>query len=113
MYMYMLACLTLYSVALWICCCISDVYNDSIDVYMYNVCACTVCVCVCDALSTILYYLLQASMIQAIERYMKQAIVDRYSSVSSAALISSFVSLQISPSLYCATYTMYTTTVQL
>ena len=31
-------------------------------------------------------------MIQAIERYMKQAIVDRNSAVSSAALISSFVS---------------------
>ena len=37
----------------------------------------------------------QASMIQAIERYMKQAIVDRNSAVSSAALISSFVSLFI------------------
>ena len=35
----------------------------------------------------------QASMIQAIERYMKQAIVDRNSAVSSAALVSSFVSL--------------------
>jgi coatomer subunit gamma len=31
----------------------------------------------------------QASMLQAIERYMKQAIVDRNASVSSAALVSS------------------------
>ncbi len=35
---------------------------------------------------------LQSTMIQAIERYMKQAIVDRNSAVASAALVSSFVS---------------------
>lgn len=33
--------------------------------------------------------LLQATMLQAIERYMKQAIVDRNPNVSSAALVSS------------------------
>lgn len=31
-------------------------------------------------------------MVQAIERYMKQAIVDKNSSISSAALVSSMVS---------------------
>ena len=35
--------------------------------------------------------LLQPSMMQAIERYMKQAIVDRNHAVASAALMSSFV----------------------
>ncbi len=35
----------------------------------------------------------QATMMQAIERYMKQAIVDRNPAVSSAALISSLVGL--------------------
>lgn len=34
-------------------------------------------------------------MLQAIERYMKQAIVDRVSSVSSSALVSSLVSEQV------------------
>lgn len=36
---------------------------------------------------------IQSTMIQAIERYMKQAIVDRNSAVASSALVSSFVSL--------------------
>lgn len=35
---------------------------------------------------------LQPVMVQAIERYMKQAIVDRNHAVASAALMSSFVS---------------------
>ena len=34
-------------------------------------------------------------MIQAIERYMKQAIVDRNPAVASAALVSSFVSTSL------------------
>ena len=34
-------------------------------------------------------------MLQAIERYMKQAIVDKVSSVSSSALVSSLVSEQV------------------
>ena len=34
----------------------------------------------------------QNTMVQAIERYMKQAIVDRNPSVSSAALVSALVS---------------------
>lgn len=37
----------------------------------------------------------QGGMLQAIERYMKQAIVDKNSSVSSAALVSSLVSILI------------------
>ena len=37
--------------------------------------------------------LLQSTMLQAIERYLKQAIVDKVHAVSSAALTSSLVSL--------------------
>ena len=37
-------------------------------------------------------------MLQAIERYMKQAIVDKVSSVSSSALVSSLVSEQVADS---------------
>lgn len=40
-------------------------------------------------------FLFQGGMLQAIERYMKQAIVDKNSSVSSAALVSSLVSVII------------------
>ena len=36
-------------------------------------------------------FVIQASMMQSIERYMKQAIVDRNPAVSSAALVSSLV----------------------
>lgn len=39
-----------------------------------------------------LYARCQGTMLQAIERYMKQAIVDKVSSVSSSALVSSLVS---------------------
>lgn len=41
-----------------------------------------------------LYACYQGTMLQAIERYMKQAIVDKVSSVSSSALVSSLVSEQ-------------------
>ena len=41
-------------------------------------------------------------MIQAIERYMKQAIVDRNPAVSSAALISSFVSFVRKNKFHCS-----------
>lgn len=37
------------------------------------------------------YLTLQTTMLQAIERYMKQAIVDKVPSVSSSALVSSLV----------------------
>ena len=37
-------------------------------------------------------------MLQAIERYMKQAIVDKVSSVSSSALVSSLVSERVTDS---------------
>lgn len=40
-------------------------------------------------------------MLQAIERYMKQAIVDKVSSVSSSALVSSLVSKQVAPCFLC------------
>lgn len=39
------------------------------------------------------YIFLQTTMLQSIERYMKQAIVDRCHAVASAALVSSLVSL--------------------
>lgn len=44
-------------------------------------------------------------MVQAIERYMKQAIVDKNNGISSAALVSSMVSLdyRISYALVCIT----------
>ena len=42
--------------------------------------------------------LLQTSMLQSIERYMKQAIVDKVPGVSSAALVSSLVSASFCPS---------------
>lgn len=57
--------------------------------YMYT--------CSCDD-----HFQLQASMIQAIERYMKQAIVDRNPAVSSAALISSFVSFVRKNKFHCS-----------
>lgn len=38
------------------------------------------------------YSVQQTTMLQGIERYMKQAIVDKVSSVSSSALVSSLVS---------------------
>lgn len=39
-------------------------------------------------------------MLQAIERYMKQAIVDKVSSVSSSALVSSLVSEQVAAGFF-------------
>ena len=51
----------------------------------------------CRIVIIITLSLLQASMMQSIERYMKQAIVDRNPAVSSAALVSSLVRL----SLFC------------
>lgn len=38
---------------------------------------------------------LQSTMLQAIERYMKQAIVDKVPSVSSSALVSSLVCIHL------------------
>ena len=43
-------------------------------------------------------FFVKSTMVQAIERYMKQAIVDRNPSVSSAALISALVSHSYSSS---------------
>lgn len=40
------------------------------------------------------FFFLQNTMLQSIERYMKQAIVDKNHAVSSAALVSSLVMLQ-------------------
>ena len=45
-----------------------------------------------------LYECSQGTMLQAVERYMKQAIVDKVSSVSSSALVSSLVSEQVTGS---------------
>lgn len=38
---------------------------------------------------------MQTTMLQAIERYMKQAIVDKVPSVSSSALVSSLVNIRL------------------
>lgn len=53
-----------------------------------------------------LLILLQGGMLQAIERYMKQAIVDKNSSVSSAALVSSLVSILINRILNFAVFSL-------
>ena len=45
-------------------------------------------------------FYLQSTMLQAIERYMKQAIVDKVHSVSSAALTSSLVGVKASVYLF-------------
>lgn len=47
--------------------------------------------CVLPLLIRSLFSLVQTTMLQAIERYMKQAIVDKVPSVSSSALVSSLV----------------------
>ena len=46
---------------------------------------------ICDDSDTIAFAKLQSTMLQGIERYLKQAIVDKNASVSSAALVSALV----------------------
>lgn len=46
---------------------------------------------ICDDSDTITFVKLQSTMLQGIERYLKQAIVDKNASVSSAALVSALV----------------------
>ena len=48
-------------------------------------------VMICDDSDTIAFIKLQSTMLQGIERYLKQAIVDKNASVSSAALVSALV----------------------
>ena len=46
---------------------------------------------ICDDSDAIAFAKLQSTMLQGIERYLKQAIVDKNASVSSAALVSALV----------------------
>ena len=64
-------------------------------------CVCVIFACVCAIFACVFYlcayaifalYVSQSTMLQGIERYMKQAIVDKVHSVSSAALTSALVS---------------------
>lgn len=60
------------------------------QVYLFGQCALLM-----ESFFSVLLVCSQGTMLHSIERYMKQAIVDRHPSVSSAALVSSVVSCSL------------------